>query len=415
MEQSPVQPGDPLEVQRVDDYSARLNRQPGRHVEAEVRPGQEAGQLALDYLIVEQKPWLIYFQLDNTGTQSTTTLRERFGFRHYNLTGNDDILALDYVTGNFQDVHYLFGSYDFPVGWWETSRFKPFVGWSTYKGSELGIFSTEFSGDSFQIGGEFKTMIFQRKQLFVDLLVGLRYQHVGAENKLAGTDGNSGFVLPWVGVEAEYQGRYTRGNAGLTVEFGFAGADEMELALLGRSTVDDAWGTVRYNVSGSLYPERMTDPYWSGQPIHEIYGSVRGQLTPGDQRLTPNFMYPVGGFYSVRGYEESLVSGDNTVVATLEYRLHLRRLLWPEENGRTPDWDLMFRGFADAGHVAYNNPLPFEESTTLTSVGVGLDLKIKRNLQCRLDMGVPLQTVENGTEDVQSGEPRLHFSVSASY
>ena len=414
-EGSPVQPGDPLEVERVDDYIARLNRQPGRHVEAEVRPGQQAGELALDYLIVEQKPWLIYFQLDNTGTDSTTTLRERFGLRNYNLTGNDDILALDYVTGNFQEVHYLQGSYDFPVGWWETARFKPFASWSSYEGSELGIFSTEFSGDSWQIGGEFKTLIFQRKRLFVDLLLGLRYQHVSAKNTLAGTDGDSGFVLPWIGVEAECQGAYARGNAGLTVEFGFAGADEIELALMGRSMVDDVWGTIRYNASGTLYPERMMDPYWSRQPIHEIYGSIRGQITPGDQRLTPSFMHPIGGFYSVRGYDESLVSGDSAVVASLEYRLHLRRLLWPEENGRVPDWELMFRGILDAGHVMYNNPLGFEDDTTLTSLGVGLDLKIKRNVQARLDMGVPLQTVTSGTESVQSGDPRLHFSVSASY
>ena len=50
-EGSPVQPGEPLDIGKVDDYVARLNRHPGRRVEAEVRPGQEIGQLELEKLM----------------------------------------------------------------------------------------------------------------------------------------------------------------------------------------------------------------------------------------------------------------------------------------------------------------------------------------------------------------------------
>ena len=413
-EKSPVQPGEPLNVPKVDDYVARLNRQPARHVEAEVRPGQKSGEVELDYLIMEQKPWLLYAQLDNTGTESTSELRERFGFRHYNLTGHDDILALDYVT-DFQDVHYILGSYEFPIPGWDTASLKPFAGWSTYKGSELGIFNTEFSGQSFQVGGEFKTTILQRKRTFLDLLVGARYQHVEADNELAGTQGESGFVLPWVGLKLDSTGKYHQGSAGLTFELGVAGEDKDELALLGRSNVDAVWGVIRYDLSASAYLEPLLNAYFSGRGVHEIYGAVRGQVAPGGQRLTPSFMYPVGGFYSVRGYPESFASGDSSIVATLEYRLHLLDLLRSNNQTKSPNWDLILRGFLDAGHVSYNDPLSFEEDANLAALGVGFDLKIMRNFQCRLDLGVPLQAVDNGVDKVEAGDARLHFSISVSF
>jgi len=412
---SPVQPGEPLKVEKIDEHVAQLNRHPGRHVEAEVRPGQEVGQLELDYLIMEQKPWMVYAQLDNTGTENTTELRERFGLRHYNLTGNDDILAFDYVTGNFQEVHYLLGSYDFRVPGSEVARLKAFGGWSSYKGTELGIFDTEFSGESYQVGGEFRTTLLQRKRLFLDLLAGARYQYIEADNILAGTSGDSGFVLPWVGLKLDGRGKYTQGSAGVTAEIGVASADKDDLALLGRSEVEDVWGVIRFDLSMSTYLDPILDGHFSGPAVHELYGAVRGQLAPGGQRLVPSFMYPVGGFYSVRGYPESFGSGDTSVVASLEYRLHLLDLLRANKQVNPGDWDLVLRGFLDGGQVVYNEPLSFESDTTFISTGFGFDLRIMRNFQFRLDLGIPLQAVDNGSETIEEGEARLHFAISASF
>ena len=412
---SPVQAGEPLNVPKIDEHVARLNRHPGRHVEAEVRPGQEVGQLELDYLIMEQKPWMVYAQLDNTGTENTTELRERFGFRHYNLTGNDDILSFDYVTGNFQEVNYLLASYDFRMPGSEVARLKAFGGWSNYEGTELGIFDTEFMGDSYQLGGEFRTTLVQRKRLFLDLLAGARYQHVSSDNVLAGTTGESGFVLPWVGLKLDGRGRYSHGSAGVTAELGVASEEKTALALLGRSNVEDVWGVIRFDLNMSTYLDPVFDGHFSGQPVHELYGAVRGQFAPGQQRLTPSFMYPAGGFYSVRGYPESIASGDTTVVASLEYRLHLLDLLRANNQAKRADWDLILRGFVDGGQAVYNDPLSFETDTTLISAGLGFDLRIMRNFQCRLDLGIPLQAVTNGSETVEEGEARLHFSISASF
>ena len=118
LEDSPIQtesPNDLLRKDQLDAYLARLNRYPSRRVDADISPARTAGGVNLDYMVTENKPWYAYFQIENTGTEETTKLRERFGFAHQQLFGRDDILQLDYVTGNFNSVNGVLASYEAPI------------------------------------------------------------------------------------------------------------------------------------------------------------------------------------------------------------------------------------------------------------------------------------------------------------
>jgi hemolysin activation/secretion protein len=158
---------------------------------------------------------------------------------------------------------------------------------------------------------------------------------------------------------------------------------------------------------------------------HELYGSVRGQITVTNDRLPPGFAYPIGGLYTVRGYPEALVSGDDVVVATAEYRFHLPRLLpagppsefferrfrlRPTPEGRRPDWGLILRAFFDAGKTLRHGATKPEDSEnsgeTLVSAGFGFELDLRQNLTARIDWGWPLESTQ---EDVQAGDSRVHF------
>ncbi|MCK4629258.1 MAG: hypothetical protein KAT56_09655, partial [Sedimentisphaerales bacterium] len=85
----------------LDAYIFRLNRHPGRKVDVALSSAEKAGEVALDYLITENRPWLAYAQMSNTGTEETDKWRERFGFMHNQVTGRDDIFTLDYITAGF--------------------------------------------------------------------------------------------------------------------------------------------------------------------------------------------------------------------------------------------------------------------------------------------------------------------------
>ena len=85
-----------------------------------------------------RSPGSSYAQVGNYGTEATTDWRERFGFSHNQLTGHDDVLRLDYVTGNFDDVHAGFGSYEAPIFQLDRLRLRGYGGYSEYDASELG-------------------------------------------------------------------------------------------------------------------------------------------------------------------------------------------------------------------------------------------------------------------------------------
>jgi len=176
-----------------------------------------------------------------------------------------------------------------------------------------------------------------------------------------------------------------------------------------------------------------------------------GQIALNDGRPVPQFEQVVGGFSSVRGYPESICSGDEAMAGSLEYRLHIPRLLKPADAiardkaakdagapqegppkkspflfrpptagsspyGR-PDWDLIFRLFVDAGATFENNPISsLEADHTLAGAGAGLELQFRRYLSVRFDWAAAVLPVTiDSTNQVRAGDNRYHIVVSLTW
>ncbi|MDH4016983.1 MAG: hypothetical protein OEV20_06570, partial [Actinomycetota bacterium] len=127
-----------------------------------------------------------------------------------------------------------------------------------------------------------------------------------------------------------------------------------------------------------------------------------------DYRLIPQASQVIGGLYSVRGFEQGLAVGDSVYVASAEYRFHIPRALgvrprpvqlpWigdfrvaPQQVYGRPDWDLILRGFVDAGGAVRNrrerNNAADELNQTLVGAGVGLELNVAGRFRARVDWG----------------------------
>jgi hemolysin activation/secretion protein len=436
---SAVQRGGLVKLNELDRYVAHLNRHPGRQVDVALAPGPRDGGLTLDYLITESKQPMFYGQISNTGTEQTSRCREQFGFIHHNLTRADDILYVDYITGNFDSVHGISGGYERPVGDWTRLRAKVFGSWREYEAAEVGIAGQEFKGENYSVGGELMWNFFQQGKFFVDAVGGVQHQRVKTENEMSGTKGKSNFLLPYFGFRAEQRTEKSNLSASLLGEFNvpcLVDTDDeglMRLDRLGRVNTDRRWLTWRYALSSSFFLEPILDSKWRAPGhrstlAHELFTSVRGQITMNDRRAPANYTQTVGGFYTVRGYPESFASGDNTVLGTVEYRYHWPRSLkpnpkigtlfnkdfrWqPEHELGRPDWDLVFRGFFDAGRASKNDKLSFENDLTLISSGLGVELSIRNNMKIRADWGWPLKSADNGEDEVEVGGCRVHLSLS---
>ncbi|MBS0197459.1 MAG: ShlB/FhaC/HecB family hemolysin secretion/activation protein [Planctomycetes bacterium] len=449
--QSPVQTGDLVNRGLMDDFVYRLNRHPGRRVDVAVSPGSEPESVTLDYLVTESKPWTAYFQVSNTGTEQTSEWRERFGFVHNQLTKHDDVLALDYITGNFDASNTVTASYKFPL-LSDRLALRAYGSYSEYDASEIGFSQENFSGQNILAGAELIGNIWQRKQLFLDAIGGIRWQDVKVDNTAVDQTGQDNFVEGYFGLNLE---RFTDDMASQVQALyytNFDGLDPAQKDLLGRPDVDEYWGVIRFSAEQTAFMEPLFNRlgWFQGAQgkgftslANEVAISTRGQWAVTDDRLIPNEEEVAGGMFSVRGYKESLAAGDNVIVGTVEYRFHVPNYFAVSEPGsigryRMPswagkdfrwapqqafgraDWDLILKTFFDWGSVNQNNKQPGETPDTLLSVGVGAELLFRRNVSVRLDWGVALKAVgeinpSTGEADTQPGDNELHFMLTLSY
>lgn len=441
---SPVQPAgdgppgsDLIQEDALADYTARLSRQPGRRVDVSVAtPGETPGDVQLNYVITENRPWLLFAQVSNTGSASTSHWREHFGFIHNNLTNADDILTIDYQTANFSEVHSVAGSYERPFDDLSRFRWKLDGSWYSYRASDLGQQEVNFRGEGWDVGAHVAWNFFQERNLFLDLLAGVRYKNLRVDNQGSFTSGHNQFLLPDFALRLERHQEDSRTDALLTVLFNIPGAatDAETIDALGRTNADNDFTILKLDASHSFF----LDPLFrdadapAGGLVHELSFQVHAQESFG-ARLIPNEQDIAGGLYTVRGYPQAIVAGDDLIIGTAEYRFHLPQLLSPQPEpdellgnpfrwhpqyalGPT-DWDLVFKGFIDAGRVLNSSRLSFETNTTLVGAGVGVEWSLSRRIALRADFGIALKPIDdaNGVSVVDNGHTELHFLATFVY
>ena len=404
----------------LDDFVYRLNRFPGRRVDVAISAldEQRANEILLDYLVSENKPWTAYAQVSNTGTSSTEIWRERFGFSHSQLTGNDDVLRLDFITAAFEDTNALVGSYEFPV-FSDRLRMRAFGSWNEFTAADVGQSGTDFSGHGWNYGAELIWNFYQRGPLFLDFVTGARVQHVSTTNELTATEGSETFLFPYIGLRMDRNTDKMSLYGSLNLETtasGVTGVDQAQIENLGRPNPDKNFTVFQWDTGTSFFLEPLLNPDAKDADqgatlAHEVAFSFKGQWAFED-RLIPTSQDVVGGLYSVRGYPESFVSGDSTFVGSAEYRFHVPRAFGVETDpGKTPffgqpfrwrpqqaygqaDWDLILRAFTDVGRAINSRRESVERDETLWGAGLGAELQIMRNFSVRVDWGVALQNAK---------------------
>jgi hemolysin activation/secretion protein len=449
-EGSPVQAGGPkglLRVREIEDYAFQLSRHPGRRVDALLKPGNLPGTTRVDYHVAEDKPWMLYGQVSNTGTRSTTRLRERFGLSTNQLTGNDDLLRLDYVTGNFDEVQGVWGQYEAPVWGVPGLRIASTGSWSRYDASDVGVTRLDVQGDQWEAGGRLIQQVFQYRELFVDVFAGASWRNVSVDKNFSDDandpqGGEDDFFLPEVGLRVRRHTDISSLALDVWADHNLssvAGTEQGNLHLLGTADAEKDFTRILWQGAASIYLEpalrwrRFADPSTpaSSTLAHELLLVTRGQITPGD-RLAPQFQQIAGGLYTVRGYDQAVTAGDTVLIGSAEYRLHVPRLLYPDANaphlpvlgtvkirpehvyGR-PDWDFILKAFVDAARVKTQNShdpqISYESNETLIGIGLGAELQLLKYLSVRVDVGWPQRGLENASID----RPEFHTALTLRY
>ncbi len=484
---SPLQPvgegiegtTDLLDRRQLEDYLYRLNRYGGRMVEAALSPGEKPGDVVLDYRVLESKPWYVYAQATNTGTDRTNPWQSRFGFTHNQVSNRDDSFSVEYLNAGLEDVNGLNARYEAPffgarrpdwmdrrkgdpgwigwfprekLPWWGVDRLRWGVdfGWNRSKAGRDSTFngldndpvrSTQFDG-----GGHLSYEAFQHRDFFIDVVGGLAASHLRIENDISGGTGEALLVLPRLGLHAERINQLSTLTFDTAVQGQVNSIDEGDRESLGRAETTEHYATLDFNLGYSAFlepllrPEAWRDPsnQLAATLAHELSLGVRGQYGF-DYRLIPQASQTLGGLFSVRGYDQSVAVGDTVVLGTFEYRFHLPRALpisrrplklpligdfrvAPQQVYGRPDWDFMLRAFVDAGravrtNASGNEPLSDAEvNQTLVGAGFGAELVFRSNLRVRADYAFALKKTNGDINNPASvGDSALHVLFSLLY
>lgn len=483
---SPLQPvgegiegaTDLIDRERLEDYLHRLNRYGGRRVEAALSPGEAPGEVVLDYRVLESKPWYVYGQTTNTGTDRTNLWQSRFGFTHNQVSNRDDTLSIEYLNAGFEDVNGLSARYEAPffgsrrpewmnrrkgdpawlawfprekLPWWGVDRMRWGVdfGWNrSIAGRDStvqGLDNDPIRSTQFNAGGHLRYELFQHRDFFVDLIGGLGFSHLEIENDIGNIRGNAVLVKPRFGLHAERITQLATFSADAGVEGQVNAVEEGDREALGRADTDERYAVLDFNLGYSAFLEPLLRPEAWRDPSNELAATLAHELSLGfrgqygfDQRLIPQASQTLGGLYSVRGYDQSVAVGDTVVLGTFEYRFHLPRALpvsrrplrlpligdfrvSPQQVYGRPDWDLMLRAFVDAGRAIRTDSSidsigDVEFDQTLVGAGIGAEFVFRSNLRLRADYAFALKGTSGDINNpAQVGDSALHVLFSLLY
>mgnify|MGYP000417128724 CR=1 FL=1 len=393
--------------------------------------------------------WQFSIEHNNTGDTDESS-RLFFSLSKYQLLAMDDSFALGIETNAFDDQHAINWAYD------STSVGEAFSAlWiiqltGSYNVNHLEDESTsesvtDLSWDS----GVYVSSYWADENIMLDKSwslqwgIGARWQviDIGAEQFFE-EGSRSQFLLPGLNVRWLQTAYSSQSEGYFAFERNMGGAAKTENVLLhgavcvGFFTVEkdgcieslDGVSDLDIGEDFQLLTVWFQHGVGLGSQGYDasrqrVVMNVRGQYSFGE-RLLPHFQYSLGGLYSIRGYEEQLVAGDDALEMTLEYRYSPIALTWMQG---IDGWLIVFYDWGKW----QTNPQSLTISTVdlsaqrwverngdngiIRSWGAGVELSFWKqspyNAHLYLAWGKALE--DDGIE-VNAGESRLHgyFRVS---
>lgn len=104
----------PVELRRLEQGLAQINRLPSSDATSQLSPGAEAGDSIIDVNVNQARPWRANVTMDNRGTSSTGENNFGLGFSYDDLLGVNDQWTVSYQRSMDQSP-LAFGT-DTPVG-----------------------------------------------------------------------------------------------------------------------------------------------------------------------------------------------------------------------------------------------------------------------------------------------------------
>jgi len=364
-----VKPGDPIDTYKLANDLAAMNQNPFRRSDAIFTPGKRPGTTDIDIKTADRRTIRFYGGTDNTGTVETDRDRYFGGVNWANFLWLDHQAMYQFtMSPSFNKFRAQTMEYRMPIA---RNQNLLFFGNHTDVRPSNDIPTLYSRGRSWTTGGRYYLPLARgRKSHYLHQVI------IGGDWKQTNNTLEFGGFLVEKNIAQIIQGTlgYNIGykNKHLLLDINLNGyLSPGGLTPRNRTHVLEefrAGAKARYFYGTGTFGAAVILNHW------ELHFDIYGQWA--NQNLFPTEQLGLGGFATVRGYEERQLNADMGAIGNFELR--------------TPSiltkQDLYFIGFVDYGRGWFHKAEPGDpEHRTLLGAGAGVRYKLGRVLSIRFD------------------------------
>ncbi|MCH8504304.1 MAG: BamA/TamA family outer membrane protein [Ectothiorhodospiraceae bacterium] len=365
------EPGEIMDLLALQETLSRFNTIYELDLVAGLEPGEEFGHSNILLLPQERPRWQVTGFADNAGTETTGRARAGLTGTYRGLLGRDARLFA-YAAGARSSLSG-FTSYSVPVNR-QGGRIEASLSANDIEVTRGPFRDLDIEGRSYTGELSYRHPLLRRDRWMIDGTT--RGSYTESRTDYLGGLALSRYALSkgGVGARVTHPGRLHPASLGQNV----TSVDAEER----RSDVRD-----RY----VLWTGSATWVQYYPIPIYTVL-SGNWQITS-ERELPSADLYQAGGLYSVRGYEQNVITGARGYSTSLE--LH-----WPVHHRLAPYL------FVDHGAIQAISP----RNEEITGAGVGVNWRLNRYLSGQLDYARGLTRIEPDQDRMQ-----LHFRVTLAF
>jgi hemolysin activation/secretion protein len=391
----------PLNINELKEGLLLLRQNPNvKQVNAELRPGAQAGESYLDVYMEEQQPYRLGLQVDNARPPSVGAEEITAFGADQDVTGNGDALEFSYgIAHNGEDGFEFSGakdesvSYTIPITARDTT-IKVFGNRSDTSVIEDPFAGLGISSDLIRYGATLRQPVYQTPNQ--DLAVAVTFER---DNTKTFTKDQLFDVAP-----GSVNGKIDSSMLRITQEW--VDRSQKQVVAL-RSTFNiglDAFGVTD---NGTNQNKGLMSWVGQAQYVRRVFDTpnliiLRTDAQWADKPLVTTEEFGVGGVNTVRGYRENQLVRDRGIVCSIEGRIPV---LFDKAGASV----FQFAPFYDAGG-AWNMDSSTPDPKVISSVGMGLLYSPNRHLNAQFYWGYRLQNVPNPHDNAQ--DLGIHFKLT---